>query len=121
MTDAELLAYMKEDGNGDVNKAHHPSVYDEYDYRHIGEVLEAHDKHLKQLTDNNTTLEQAEEMLANLFNDEDRLATNERTELFGQEEALQDYIQSLRRANKTVEQKKNKPLRREALSSHSKV
>ena len=105
MTDAELLAYMKEDGNGDVNKAHHPSVYDEYDYRHIGEVLEAHDKHLKQLTDNNTTLEQAEEMLANLFNDEDRLATNERTELFGQEEALQDYIQSLRRANKTVEEK----------------
>ena len=83
MSDAELLVYMKEYGNGDINKAHHPNVYDEYDYRHTDEELEAHDRHLKQLTDNNTTLEQAEEMLANLFNDEDRLASNERTELFG--------------------------------------
>jgi len=34
MSDEELLAYMEEDGHGDVNKAHHPLVYDEYDARH---------------------------------------------------------------------------------------
>ena len=34
MSDLELLSYITADGTGDVNKAHHPSVYDEYDYRH---------------------------------------------------------------------------------------
>ena len=95
MDDAELLAYMREDGKGDVNKAHHPSVYDEYDYRHGGEQADAYERYLKQLEDSGTTLEQAEEMLGNLQKDKGRLATEDRADLLGQEEALLDYIAGL--------------------------
>ena len=95
MDDAELLAYMQEDGHGDVNKAHHPSVYDEYDYRHGDEQVESYDDTLVRLNESGTTLEQAEEMLANLQKDLTRYATEERAELLGQEEALQEYITEL--------------------------
>ena len=63
MSDLELLSYIKADGNGDVNKAHHPSVYDEYDYRHGDEQLQSYDATLVRLNESGTTLEQAEEML----------------------------------------------------------
>ena len=92
MDDAELLAYIQEDGMGDVNKAHHPSVYDEYDYRHGDEQLQSYDDTLVRLNESGTTLEQAEEMLANIQKDVSRLATDERAELLGQEEALQEFI-----------------------------
>lgn len=95
MSDAELLAYMEADGNGDVNKAYHPSVYDEYDYRHGDELADAYDRYLQGLHDSNTTLDQAEEMLGNLRKDLARLATDERAELLGQEEALQEYVEEL--------------------------
>ena len=95
MDDAELLAYMQEDGKGDVNKAHHPSVYDEYDYRHGDEQLQSYDDTLVRLNESGTTLEQAEEMLANIQKDMSRLATDERAMLLGQEDALLDYIAGL--------------------------
>lgn len=95
MSDEELLAYMREDGNGNVNKAHHPSVYDEYDDRHGDEILASYDEYLPRLADSNTTKEQAEEMLANLQTDKSVFATDERPLLLGQEEALQDYIAEL--------------------------
>lgn len=95
MDDAELLAYMQEDGMGDVNKAHHPSVYDEYDYRHGDEQLQSYDDTLVRLNESGTTLEQAEEMLANIQKDVSRLATEDRAMLLGQEEALQEYIAGL--------------------------
>ena len=102
MDDAELLAYMQEDGKGDVNKAHHPSVYDEYDYRHGDEQLQSYDDTLVRLNESGTTLEQAEEMLANIHGNMERFATEERPLLLGQEEALQEYIDAL----KNVEEEK---------------
>lgn len=95
MNNAELLAYMQADGNGDVNKAHHPNVYDEYDYRHGDEQLQSYDDTLVRLNESGTTLEQAEEMLANIQKDVSRLATEDRAMLLGQEEALQEYIAGL--------------------------
>ncbi|MDD5855262.1 MAG: hypothetical protein PUC90_02850 [Prevotella sp.] len=95
MSDLELLSYIKDDGNGDVNKAFHPSVYDEYDYRHGDEIADAYDRYLQQLQDSNTPLEQAEEMLGNIRKDLSKLATEERAELLGQEEALENYIAKL--------------------------
>lgn len=92
MDDEELLAYMREDGKGNINKAHHPSVYDEYDYRHGDEQLQSYDDTLVRLNESGTTLEQAEEMLANIQKDVSRLATEDRAMLLGQEEALQEYI-----------------------------
>ena len=92
MSDEELLAYMRVDGNGNSNKAHHPSFYDEYDSRHRDEIVAAYDKYTQQLQDNGTTQKQAEEMLADLRNDEPRLATEERADLLGQEDALREYI-----------------------------
>lgn len=97
MSDLELLSYIKADGNGDVNKAHHPNVYDEYDYRHEDEIVDAHDRYLQQLQDSNTTLEQAQERLGNIWKDLSQFATEERAELLGQEEALLDYIQELKK------------------------
>lgn len=97
MDDVELLAYMQEDGNGDVNKAHHMTVYDEYDYRHTDEQLQSYDDTLVRLNESGTTLEQAEEMLANIQKDVTRLATDERAMLLGQEEALQEYIAGLQK------------------------
>lgn len=95
MDDVELLAYMQEDGRGDLNKAYHPSVYDEYDYRHDDEHLQSYDDTLVRLNESGTTLEQAEEMLANIQKDVSRLATEDRAMLLGQEEALQEYIAGL--------------------------
>ena len=95
MSDLELLSYIKADGNGDVNKAHHPSVYDEYDYRHGDEQLQSYDATLVRLNESGTTLEQAEEMLANIRRDKSLLATDMRADLLGQEDALQDYIAGL--------------------------
>ena len=95
MDDTELLAYMSEDGKGDVNKAHHPSVYDEYDYRHGDDQLQSYDATLVRLNESGTTLEQAEEMLANIQKDKTILATEDRAMLLGQEEALQEYISGL--------------------------
>ena len=107
MNNAELLAYIQADGNGDVNKAHHPNVYDEYDNRHGDEIMAAHDWYLDSLRENVTTLEQAEEMLANIHRDKSLLATDSRAELLGQEEALQDYIVELEnREDKQVRQQK---------------
>ena len=97
MDDVELLAYMQEDGNGDVNKAHHMTVYDEYDYRHTDEQLQSYDDTLVRLNESGTTLEQAEEMLVNIQKDVTRLATDERAMLLGQEEALQEYIAGLQK------------------------
>lgn len=95
MDDVELLAYMQEDGRGDLNKAYHPSVYDEYDYRHGDEQLQSYDDTLVRLNESGTTLEQAEEMLANIQKDVSRLATEDRAMLLGQEDALQEYIAGL--------------------------
>ena len=95
MDDEELLAYMREDGKGNINKAHHPSVYDEYDYRHGDEQLQSYDDTLVRLNESGTTLEQAEEMLANIQKDVSRLATEDRAMLLGQEEALLEYIAGL--------------------------
>nr|DAF66761.1 MAG TPA: Type I restriction enzyme [Caudoviricetes sp.] len=97
MEDSELLAYMQEDGKGDVNKAYHMNVYDEYDYRHTDEQTEAYNIYIQQLHDSNTTLEQAEEMLGNILGDNERFATDERSQLIGQSDALQDYITELER------------------------
>lgn len=97
MEDSELLAYMQEDGKGDVNKAYHMNVYDEYDYRHTDEQTEAYNNYIQQLHDSNTTLEQAEEMLGNILGDNERFATDERSQLIGQSDALQDYITELER------------------------
>ncbi len=96
MDDAELLAYMQADGNGNMNKASHPSVYDEYDYRHGDEQLQSYDDTLVRLNESNTTPEQAEEMLANIHGNMERFATEERPLLLGQEEALQEYIDRLK-------------------------
>lgn len=95
MDDVELLAYMQEDGRGDLNKAYHPSVYDEYDYRHSDEQLQSYDDTLVRLNESGTTLEQAEEMLANMQKGVSRLATYDRAMLLGQEQALQEYIAGL--------------------------
>lgn len=97
MEDSELLAYMQEDGKGDVNKAYHMNVYDEYDYRHTDEQTEAYNNYIQQLHDSNTTLEQAEEMLGNILGDNEGFATDERSQLIGQSDALQDYITELER------------------------
>ena len=96
MSDLELLSFIKADGNGDVNKALHPSVYDEFDYRYGDEISAAYDWYLGSLLENGTTLEQAEDMLANIRRDKGRLATDRRAELLGQEDALQDYIVELK-------------------------
>lgn len=96
MSDLELLSFIKADGNGDVNKALHPSVYDEFDYRYGDEISAAYDWYLDSLLENGTTLEQAEDMLANIRRDKGRLATDRRAELLGQEDALQDYIVELK-------------------------
>ena len=95
MSDEELLAYMREDGNGIEHKAHHPSVYDEYDYRHGNEIADAYDNTLLRLRESGATLEQAEAMLGNLRKDDAMLTTDERAEWLGQEEALQEYIDKL--------------------------
>ena len=97
MEDSELLAYMQEDGKGDANKAYHMNIYDEYDYRHTDEQTEAYDIYIQQLHDSNTTLEQAEEMLGNILGDVERFATDERSQLIGRSDALQDYITELER------------------------
>lgn len=97
MKDSELLAYMQEDGKGDINSAYHMSIYDEYDYRHTDEQTEAYNIYIQQLHDSNTTLEQAEEMLGNILGDVERFATDERSQLIGQSDALQDYITELER------------------------
>lgn len=102
MKDSELLAYMQEDGKGDINSAYHMNIYDEYDYRHTDEQTEAYNIYIQQLHDSNTTLEQAEEMLGNILGDVERFATDERSQLIGQSDALQDYITELER------QKENK-------------
>lgn len=96
MSDLELLSFIKADGNGDVNKALHPSVYDEFDYRHGDEQLRSYDDTLVRLNESSTTLEQAEDMLANIRRDKSLLATDRRAELLGQEDALQDYIVELK-------------------------
>lgn len=107
MSDLELLSFIKADGNGDVNKAHHPSVYDEFDYRYGDEISAAYDWYLGSLLENGTTLEQAEDMLANIRRDKSRLATDRRAELLGQEDALQDYIVELKnREDQQVRQQK---------------
>lgn len=97
MEDSELLAYMQEDGKGDVSKAYHMNIYDEYDYRHTDEQTEAYNIYIQQLHDSNTTLEQAEEMLGNILGDKEGFATDERSQLIGQSDALQDYITELER------------------------
>ena len=97
MKDSELLAYMQEDGKGDINSAYHMNIYDEYDYRHTDEQTEAYNIYIQQLHDSNTTLEQAEEMLGNILGDVERFATDERSQLIGQSDALQDYITELER------------------------
>ena len=97
MEDSELLAYMKENGKGDINYAYHMNIYDEYDYRHTDEQTEAYNIYIQQLHDSNTTLEQAEEMLGNILGDVERFATDERSQLIGQSDALQDYITELER------------------------
>ena len=97
MEDSELLAYMQEDGKGDINSAYHMNIYDEYDYRHTDEQTEAYNIYIQQLHDSNTTLEQAEEMLGNILGDVERFATDERSQLIGQSDALQDYITELER------------------------
>lgn len=48
-----------------------------------------------RLNESGTTLEQAEEMLANIRRDKSLLATDMRADLLGQEDALQDYIAGL--------------------------
>lgn len=83
MEDSELLAYMQEDGKGDINSAYHMNIYDEYDYRHTDEQTEAYNIYIQQLHDSNTTLEQAEEMLGNILGDVERFATDERSQLIG--------------------------------------
>lgn len=97
MKDSELLAYMQEDGKGDINSAYHMNIYDEYDYRHTDEQTEAYNTYIQQLHDSNTTLEQAEEMLGYILGDVERFATDERSQLIGQSDALQDYITELER------------------------
>lgn len=97
MKDSELLAYMQEDGKGDINSAYHMNIYDEYDYRHTDEQTEAYNTYIQQLHDSNTTREQAEEMLGNILGDVERFATDERSQLIGQSDALQDYITELER------------------------
>lgn len=88
---------MKENGKGDINYAYHMNIYDEYDYRHTDEQTEAYNIYIQQLHDSNTTLEQAEEMLGNILGDVERFATDERSQLIGQSDALQDYITELER------------------------
>ena len=96
MSDDELLAYMRLDGNGDPNEAYHPELYDEYDSRHSDEEVEAYNSYLQQLRDSGTTAEQAEDMLAKVQLDYETYgATDERSMLNGQQDALIDYISEL--------------------------
>ena len=96
MSDEELLTYMRLDGNGDPNEAYHPELYDEYDSRHNDEEVDAYNSYLQQLRDSGTTAEQAEDMLANVQLDYKRYgATDERSMLNGQQDALMDYISEL--------------------------
>ena len=96
MSDEELLTYMRLDGNGDPNEAYHPEVYDEYDSRHNDEEVDAYNSYLQQLRDSGTTTEQAEDMLANVQLDYKTYgATDERSMLNGQQDALIDYISEL--------------------------
>ena len=96
MSDKELLAYMRIDGNGDPNEAYHPELYDEYDSRHNDEEVEAYNSYLQQLRDSGTTTEQAEDMLAKVQLDYKTYgATDERSMLTGQQDALIDYISEL--------------------------
>ncbi len=96
MSDEELLAYMRLDGNGDPNEAYHPELYDEYDSRHNDEEIEAYDSYLQQLRDSGTTTEQSEDMLAKVQSDFKTYgATDERSMLNGQQDALMDYISEL--------------------------
>ena len=96
MSDEELLAYMRLDGNGDPNEAYHPELYDEYDSRHNDEEVEAYNSYLQQLRDSGTTTEQAEDMLAKVQLDYKTYGTtDERSMLNGQQDALIDYISEL--------------------------
>ena len=96
MSDEELLAYMRLDGNGDPNEAYHPELYDEYDSRHNDEEVEAYNSYLQQLRDSGTTTEQADDMLAKVQGDFKTYgATDERSMLNGQQDALIDYISEL--------------------------
>ena len=63
MSDDELLLYMREEGH-DENKAFHPNVYDEYDYRHTAEMLEYYDMYEKALSENGENRDKVGEMLA---------------------------------------------------------
>lgn len=115
MKDSELLAYMQEDGKGDINSAYHMNIYDEYDYRHTDEQTEAYNTYIQQLYDSNTTLEQAEEMLGNILGDVEGFATDERSQLIGQSDALQDYITELERQKENERAKaENKPNQNES-------
>lgn len=100
MSNAELIAYIKADGNGDITKAHHPALYDEYDYRFGKEILAAYDDCMKMLRENNATVEQAQKMLDDLRNDQSALASDKRAGVLGQEEALEEYIDKKREADK---------------------
>ena len=50
MSDDELLNWMERDGHGDVNKAYHTDVYDEYDSRHNDDFLRFYDEAVEEIS-----------------------------------------------------------------------
>lgn len=50
MSDDELLKWMERDGHGDVNKAYHTDVYDEYDSRHNDDFVRFYDEAVEEIS-----------------------------------------------------------------------
>ena len=94
MSDEELLAYMKEDGNGDANKAYHFDLYDQYDSRHTDDYLAEYDKTMRNILDNYVSQDEAKQMLEKLNAEKNKLATKERTSILAQSEALENFIRN---------------------------
>jgi len=120
-SDEKLLAYMKLDGGGDINKAQNVNVYEIYDYRHGDESMAAYDKYMDQYTIDNTSLSDAQKLLADLQQNKLSVwATAERAELSGQQDALNEYIKykSLQQEQDQVQQQMEKDKNNESVAQN---
>ncbi|MBR3444839.1 MAG: hypothetical protein IKH14_03085, partial [Prevotella sp.] len=95
MTDEDLLDYIRYQGY-DENRAAHPNVYDEYDYRHDKEYFSEYDAYEKMLSESGTTREQAEDMLVSVMREWKAggyADAADRTKLSAQMDVLNEFIE----------------------------
>ena len=95
MSDEELLDVMRSQGF-DETKADHPSVYDEYDYRHDKEYTEMFEMYMNGLNDGSVSREQVEEMLADAEKEwkDGGFANDLRTQLNAQIDACREWLEA---------------------------